>query len=149
LSDPQEEAAGFIPRSRLETLTDAVFAFAMTLLVIELPEGFHPKANREFLHALSGLSDTFTAYLITFFVLVGFWSRRAEETGETDMASPDLARATVLPSPGRHLLAVLDAGGEPMRFGSGCLDLRRQYDSLVRDGICHRARRWTGQRPRG
>jgi hypothetical protein len=65
LSDPQEEAAGFIPRSRLGALTDAVFAFAMTLLVIELPEGFHPKANREFLHALSGLSDTFTAYLIT------------------------------------------------------------------------------------
>jgi uncharacterized membrane protein len=42
-------------------LTDAVFAFAMTLLVIniELPEGFHPKTNQEFLHGLSGLSDTF------------------------------------------------------------------------------------------
>ena len=34
------KAAGFIPTSRLEALTDAVFAFAMTLLLIniELPE---------------------------------------------------------------------------------------------------------------
>jgi hypothetical protein len=33
----------------------------MTLLVIniELPEGFHPKTNQEFLHGLSDLSDTF------------------------------------------------------------------------------------------
>jgi uncharacterized membrane protein len=104
LSDSKERAAGFIPRSRLEALTDAVFAFAMTLLVIniELPEGFHPATNQEFLHGLSGLSDTFTAYLITFFVLIGFWSGRAqEETGEAEMASPAYARATLL-----HLLGV-------------------------------------------
>ncbi len=104
LSDSKERAAGFIPRSRLEALTDAVFAFAMTLLVIniELPEGFHPATNREFLAKLSGLSDTFTAYLITFFVLIGFWSGRAqEETGEAEMASPAYARATLL-----HLLGV-------------------------------------------
>jgi len=57
------KAAAFIPKSRLEALTDAVFAFAMTLLVIniELPEGFHPKTNQEFLRRLSGISDTFTA----------------------------------------------------------------------------------------
>jgi Endosomal/lysosomal potassium channel TMEM175 len=57
------KAAAFIPKGRLEALTDAVFAFAMTLLAIniELPEGFHPKTNQEFLRGLSGLSDTFTA----------------------------------------------------------------------------------------
>ena len=117
----KSEAAGFIPRSRLEGLTDGVFAFAMTLLVIniELPEAFHPKTNQEFLHELSGLSDTFTAYLITFFVLVGFWSGRAqEETGEPDMASPAYARATLWHLLGRHLPAVLDAGGEPLRFAA-------------------------------
>ena len=79
-------------------MTDGVFAFAMTLLVIniELPEGFHPATNREFLAKLSGLSDTFTAYLITFFVLIGFWSGRAQETGGAEMASPAYARATLL-----------------------------------------------------
>jgi uncharacterized membrane protein len=104
LSQAKEEADGFIPRSRLEALTDGVFAFAMTLLVIniELPQDFHPKTNQELLHALSGFSDTFTAYLITFFVLVGFWSGSAQgETGEPDMASPAYARATLL-----HLLGV-------------------------------------------
>lgn len=97
------KTAGLIPRSRLEGLTDGVFAFAMTLLVvnIELPQDFHPKTNQEFLAKLAGLSDTFTAYIITFFVLVGFWSARAEETGEPEMASPAYARATLL-----HLLAV-------------------------------------------
>ena len=98
------KSEGLIPRSRLEGLTDGVFAFAMTLLVIniELPQDFHPKTNQELLNALSGLSDTFTAYLITFFVLVGFWSGRAqEETGAPDMASPAYARATLL-----HLLGV-------------------------------------------
>ncbi len=104
LSVQKQEAAGFIPRSRLDSLTDGVFAFAMTLLVIniELPQDFHPKTNQEFLHKLAGLSDTFTAYLITFFVLIGFWSGRAQgETGEPDMASPAYARATLL-----HLLGV-------------------------------------------
>jgi uncharacterized membrane protein len=43
----------------------------------------------------------FAAYLITFFVLVGFWSGGAEQTGEPDMASPAYARATLL-----QLLAV-------------------------------------------
>jgi TMEM175 potassium channel family protein len=104
LSDSQEQAAGFIPTRRLEALTDAVFAFAMTLLVIniELPADFHPKTDQEFLHALWGLSDTFTAYLITFVVLVSFWFGRARVmTGEPDMASPAYAWATLL-----HLLGV-------------------------------------------
>jgi len=97
------KVAGFIPRSRLEALTDGVFAFAMTLLVvnIELPEGFHPKSNQEFLARLSGLSDTFVAYLITFFVLVSFWFGRAKETGEPEMSSAAYAWAVLL-----HLLSV-------------------------------------------
>jgi len=104
LAESKERSAGFIPRSRLEGLTDGVFAFAMTLLVIniELPQDFHPATNSEFLAKLSGLSDTFTAYLITLFVLIGCWSGRAqEETGEPEMASPAYARATLL-----HLLGV-------------------------------------------
>jgi uncharacterized membrane protein len=84
-------------------LTDGVFAFAMTLLVvnIELPEGFDPKTNREFLNRLWDLSDTFTAYLITFFVLVSFWFGRARETAEPEMASVGYAWAVCL-----HLLSV-------------------------------------------
>jgi uncharacterized membrane protein len=98
-----KRADGFIPRGRLEALTDGVFAFAMTLLVvnIELPEGFDPKSNEAFLAALADLSDTFVAYLITFFVLVSFWFGRAKADGEPETASPAYAWATLL-----HLLAV-------------------------------------------
>lgn len=96
----------------------------MTLLVvnIELPEGFHPKSNQEFLARLSDLSDTFIAYLITFFVLVSFWFGRAKETGEPEMASAAYAWAVLL-----HLLSVtscrsrcsrLDDTTYPGPFGS-------------------------------
>jgi uncharacterized membrane protein len=98
-----KRADGFIPRGRIEALTDGVFAFAMTLLVvnIELPKGFDPKSNEAFLSALADLSDTFVAYLITFFVLVSFWFGRAKADGEPETASPAYAWATLL-----HLLAV-------------------------------------------
>lgn len=96
-------ATDFIPTRRLEALTDAVFAFAMTLLVlnIELPDDFDPKTTQAFLQGLAGLSDTFIAYLITFLVLVAFWSGRARQTSEPDMAGPAYTRATLF-----HLLWV-------------------------------------------
>lgn len=99
----EEEAAGFVPTRRLEALTDAVFAFAMTLLVlnIELPDDFDPKTTGAFLQGLAGLSDTFVAYLITFLVLVAFWTGRAQATHEPEMASASYARATLF-----HLLWV-------------------------------------------
>lgn len=98
-----KRAAGFIPRSRLEGLTDGVFAFAMTLLVvnIELPEGFDPKTNQEFVNRLADLSDTFIAYIIAFFVLVSFWFGRAQLDGEPETASTAYAWAVLL-----HLLGV-------------------------------------------
>jgi uncharacterized membrane protein len=103
LAKATKREAGFIPTSRLEALSDGVFAFAMTLLVvnIELPEGFDPKTNQEFLAKLSDLSDTFTAYIITFFVLVSFWFGRAKQTGEPEAASHAYAWAVLL-----QLLAV-------------------------------------------
>jgi len=98
-----KRTAGFIPRSRLEALTDGVFAFAMTLLVvnIELPDGFDPKTNQEFLSRLADLSDTFVAYVITFFVLVSFWFARAQADDEPETASVAYTWATLL-----HLLSV-------------------------------------------
>jgi len=103
VSDAVKQAAGFVPTRRLEALTDAVFAFAMTLLVlnIELPNDFDPKTTHAFLQGLAGLSDTFIAYLITFLVLVAFWSGRAQATYEPEMASASYARATLF-----HLLWV-------------------------------------------
>jgi uncharacterized membrane protein len=97
------KADSFIPKSRLDALTDGVFAFAMTLLVvnIELPEGFSPKSNDDFIAGLADLSDTFVAYLITFAVLVSFWLARAKPDAEPEAASGAYTWSVML-----HLLSV-------------------------------------------
>ena len=89
--------AAFISKSRLDALTDGVYAFAMTLLVvnIELPDGFDPKSNRELLTGLASLADTFTAYVITFLVLASFWLGRARAGDGPDTASAAYAWATI------------------------------------------------------
>ncbi len=61
-------------------MVDGVFAFAMTLLVVNvtLPEGFAPETSVELANALLGLKDTFLSYVITFVVLGGFWIWRVK-----------------------------------------------------------------------
>ena len=52
-----DETKEFISKGRLDALTDGVFAFAMTLLVVkvDLPEDFHPTSAAELIPALIGL----------------------------------------------------------------------------------------------
>jgi uncharacterized membrane protein len=78
---------GAIPKARLDALTDGVFAFAMTLLVLDvrLPESVRPAGAMELIVALKGLSDQFLAYIISFAVLGLRWlgavaARRSRET---------------------------------------------------------------------
>jgi uncharacterized membrane protein len=79
----------FISKGRLDALTDGVFAFAMTLLVVnlELPQDFHPTSAAELISALLGLTDTFISYVITFLVLASFWLARARTKEEPESAS--------------------------------------------------------------
>jgi uncharacterized membrane protein len=83
------ETKEFISKGRLDALTDGVFAFAMTLLVVnlELPQDFHPKSAPELISALLDLGDTFIAYVITFLVLASFWLARARTKEEPEAAS--------------------------------------------------------------
>ena len=64
-----------IPKARLDALTDGIFAFAMTLLVLDLrlPDGFNPQTATDLLNGLSGLSGQLLAYVISFFVLGARW----------------------------------------------------------------------------
>jgi uncharacterized membrane protein len=93
-----EKTAAFIAKSRLDGLTDGVYAFAMTLLVVnmELPEGFDPKSNQELLSGLARLFDTFIAYVITFLVLASFWLGRAQASDGPETASAAYAWASIL-----------------------------------------------------
>lgn len=83
------ETKEFISKGRLDALTDGVFAFAMTLLVVnlDLPREFNPKSAAELISALFDLSDTFIAYVITFLVLASFWLARARTKEEPEAAS--------------------------------------------------------------
>ncbi|HUH79578.1 MAG TPA: TMEM175 family protein [Methanoregula sp.] len=65
----------YISKSRLEALVDAVFAFAMTLLVISLTVPTIPKteAAAELPPYLASMAPQFLSFLIAFFVLASFW----------------------------------------------------------------------------
>jgi len=85
MAEPKE----FISKSRHDALTDGVFAFAMTLLVVkfELPENFRPTSASELTSALLGLSGTLVSYVVTFLVLASFWLGRARTKEEPERAS--------------------------------------------------------------
>ena len=85
MAEPKE----FISKSRLDALTDGVFAFAMTLLVVkfELPENFRPTSASELTSALLGLSGTLVSYVVTFLVLARLSWLRARTKEEPERAS--------------------------------------------------------------
>jgi len=83
------ETQEFISKGRLDALTDGVFAFAMTLLVVnlDLPQDFHPSSAAELISALLDLGGTLIAYVVTFLVLASFWLGRARTKEEPESAS--------------------------------------------------------------
>lgn len=64
-----------ITTRRLEALTDGIFAFSMTLLVIfiETPQSHHLTNPLQLQLYLSEQYPQFVSYLITFLVLANFW----------------------------------------------------------------------------
>ena len=69
------DAASAFSKSRLEALTDGVFAVAMTLLVIELrvPEQASVGVPRDLIVSVVNLLPKFVSWIISFFVLGIFW----------------------------------------------------------------------------
>jgi len=64
-----------IGKSRIEALSDGVFAIAMTLLVLklEVPEVMHHSSDEGMLHELFGMTPVFMTYVVTFLIAGGFW----------------------------------------------------------------------------
>jgi uncharacterized membrane protein len=73
------------PRSRIDALTDGIFAFAMTLLALELRLPDEPvRDGAALIVDLLALGQKYLAYVISFFVLAAHWRsnielRRVEE----------------------------------------------------------------------
>jgi uncharacterized membrane protein len=87
-----------IPKSRLDALTDGVFAFAMTLLVLslDLPPSFQPKDDADLIAALRNLDGQFLAYFISFFVLGLRWLGHVRVREEPEKASREYGLWTLI-----------------------------------------------------
>jgi len=74
------------PKARVDALTDGIFAFAMTLLVLELrlPAETPIRDSAALIAQLKALGPQYLTYVISFFVLAAHWRgeielRRVEE----------------------------------------------------------------------
>lgn len=82
---------------RLLTLSDGIFAIAMTLLALDLkvPDlGGHP-GDAELRHALAANSTSYFAYLLTFYVIMRYWSRHRRLLRSVVKVHHDLMRDTL------------------------------------------------------
>ena len=100
----QPDAAG-IPRKteddslgRLLTLSDGVFAIAMTLLALDLtvPTGIgsHP-TSQQLMHALAQHSDRYGSFLLSFYVISIYWGAHRRLMRSVVTFDPSLVRDTI------------------------------------------------------
>lgn len=85
---------GVITKARLDALTDGIFAFAMTLLVLnlEFPDDLEITSASQMLDAFGDHADDLLLYVITFFVLGRRWFGQARIRPEPEEASDRYAR---------------------------------------------------------
>jgi TMEM175 potassium channel family protein len=83
------------PKSRIDALTDGIFAFAMTLLVLELrlPSDAVIRDSAALIAQLRDLWPQYLAYLISFFVLAAQWRGRVELRRVEEVSQDVLARS--------------------------------------------------------
>jgi len=76
-------------KTRLDTLSDGIFAVAMTLLVLDvrLPEDFYPRDGSELLEGLAGLWPKFLPYALSFCVLGLRWLANIEIRTRADFVN--------------------------------------------------------------
>jgi uncharacterized membrane protein len=95
----EEPAAGYqISRSRLEALVDAIFAFAMTLLVtgLVIQPLSKSEAASELPRRLAAMYPEFFSFLIAFFVLSTFWLVHHRQFSFVRIVDPALVRINLL-----------------------------------------------------
>lgn len=75
MSEPAAAADRTWGKTRVEALSDGVFAIVMTLLVLDIrtPDLPRPVASSALLHALAALGPTLASFAITFGLAGSFW----------------------------------------------------------------------------
>jgi uncharacterized membrane protein len=82
---------------RLLTLSDGIFAISMTLLALNLqvPDfGGHP-SDATLRHALAAKSDSYWSFLLTFYVVAGYWRQHRRLMRSVVKPHPALIRDTL------------------------------------------------------
>ncbi len=79
MSEPAESGNVLMEKNRMESLTDGIFAFAMTLLVTSMILPGDAVINQSAASALVSLLPDFYHYIIAFFVLAAFWMGHHEQ----------------------------------------------------------------------
>ena len=79
MSESGETKSVLMEKNRLESLTDGIFAFAMTLLVTSMILPGDAVIHQSSGAALAGLIPDFYHYIIAFFVLAAFWMGHHEQ----------------------------------------------------------------------
>jgi uncharacterized membrane protein len=79
MTEPAESRNVLMEKNRMESLTDGIFAFAMTLLVTSMILPGDAVITRSSGAALLTLLPDFYHYIIGFFVLAGFWMGHHEQ----------------------------------------------------------------------
>ncbi|WP_052488730.1 TMEM175 family protein [Streptomyces sp. 150FB] len=82
---------------RLFTLSDGVFAIAMTLLALDLrvPSLGDKPSDGALRHALADQSSRYLSFLISFYVIAGYWRRHRSETHLIHASGIALVRPTM------------------------------------------------------
>jgi uncharacterized membrane protein len=78
---------------RLAAVSDGVFAFAMTLLVLDLrvPAGDFIHSERDLLHALAALTPNVLTYVMSFMTLGIFWVGQQTQLNKVERSDRDLS----------------------------------------------------------
>ncbi|MET3805970.1 putative membrane protein [Nakamurella sp. UYEF19] len=83
---------------RIFSLTDAVFAIAMTLLALDLkvPDVGEQPTDSALRHALGAQSSTYVAFLLSFYVIATYWRRHHRLMRTVRASDRALLRRTIL-----------------------------------------------------
>jgi TMEM175 potassium channel family protein len=79
MKEPAEIKSVLMEKNRMESLTDGIFAFAMTLLVTSMILPGDAVITRSSSSALLAMLPDFYHYIIAFFVLAAFWMGHHEQ----------------------------------------------------------------------
>jgi uncharacterized membrane protein len=85
-------------KARLDTLSDGIFAVAMTLLVlnVQLPNDFHPQDSGELLQGLADLWPKFLPYVLSFGVLGLRWLSNLELRSRAEFVNREYVNCWLL-----------------------------------------------------